>query len=104
MACASKNRLNNRAKIKTKTCVFLLLDAGHVFKPPTPSSHRADTHVCPRHGRERRKVLENKPVRPVRSIQPKPVKPVRKTRDQLEAKEDTLVKEKKIIIIKYLSI
>ena len=67
--------------------VFLILDVSHMFTPPTPPRHKAAVHVCPRHGRERRKVMENKPVKPVRSIQPQAVKPVRQVREQVEVKE-----------------
>lgn len=55
------------------------IDAGHVLAPPIHQESRSTLHVCSRHGRERTKILEQKPVKPSRSIQPKPVKPVRQT-------------------------
>jgi len=68
--------------------LFLVTDASRVFTLPTlPTtlSNRATSHVCSRHGRERRKVLDEKPVKPTRSIQPKPVKPVRQASRKLDA-------------------
>ncbi|XP_078381817.1 inactive ubiquitin carboxyl-terminal hydrolase MINDY-4B-like [Oculina patagonica] len=59
------------------------MDANRVFTLPTTPSNKASSHVCPRHGRERRKVLDEKPVKPARSIQPKPVKPVRQVSGKL---------------------
>ena len=35
---------------------------------------KATSHVCSRHGREHSKTLDEKPVKPARSIQPKPVR------------------------------
>lgn len=61
----------------------LVLDASRVFTLPTTPNNKASSHVCPRHGRERRKVLDEKPVKPARSIQPKPVKPVRQASGKL---------------------
>ncbi|XP_027058367.1 probable ubiquitin carboxyl-terminal hydrolase MINDY-4 isoform X3 [Pocillopora damicornis] len=55
------------------------IDAGHVLAPPIHQESRSTLHVCSRHGRERTKILEQKPVKPSKSIQPKPVKPVRQT-------------------------
>lgn len=84
--------------------LFLVTDASRVFTlptPPTTSSNRATSHVCSRHGRERRKVLEEKPVKPARSIQPKPVKPVRQGSRKLDASHNktflpTTVKEESV--------
>ena len=50
-----------------------------MLAPPIHQESRSTLHVCSRHGRERAKILEQKPVKPSRSIQPKPVKPVRQT-------------------------
>lgn len=80
------------------------MDASRVFTlptPPTTSSNRATSHVCSRHGRERRKVLEEKPVKPARSIQPKPLKPVRQASRKLDASDSktflpTTVKEESV--------
>ncbi len=63
----------------------LIVDSSRVFTLPTTPSNKASSHVCPRHGRERRKVLDEKPVKPARSIQPKPVKPVRQASGKLDA-------------------
>ena len=71
--------------------LFLVTDASRVFTlptPPTTLSNRATSHVCSRHGRERRKVLDEKPVKPARSIQPKPVKPVRQASRKLDASDN----------------
>jgi len=67
------------------------MDASRVFTlptPPTTSSYRASSHVCSRHGRERRKALDEKPVRPARSIQPQPVKPARQASRKLKAADN----------------
>ena len=69
----------------------LITDASRVFTlptPPTTSSYRASSHVCSRHGRERRKALDEKPVRPARSIQPQPVKPARQASRKLKAADN----------------
>lgn len=74
--------------------LFLATDASRVFtlpRPPTTSSNRATSHVCSRHGRERRKVLDEKPVKPARSIQPKPVKPVRQASGTLDASDNKTI-------------
>ena len=71
--------------------LFLVTDASRVFTLPTPSrtsSNRASSHICSRHGRERRKVLDEKPVKPARSIQPKPVKPVRQASSKLDVSDN----------------
>ncbi|KAJ7390324.1 hypothetical protein OS493_026200 [Desmophyllum pertusum] len=60
------------------------MDVSHVFTPPNNKT-TSHVHVCARHGRERGKVLDEKPVKPVRSIQPKPVKPVRQASGKLDA-------------------
>ena len=44
--------------------------------------------MCSRHGRERRKALDEKPVRPARSIQPQPVKPARQASRKLKASDN----------------
>lgn len=70
------------------------MDASRVFtlpRPPPTSSNRATSHVCSRHGRERRKVLDEKPVKPARSIQPKPVKPVRQASSKLDASDNKTI-------------
>lgn len=63
----------------------LILDASRVFTLPTTPSNKTSSHVCSRHGRERRKVLDEKPVKPARSIQPKAAKPVRQACGKLDA-------------------
>ena len=62
-----------------------ILDASRVFTLPTTPSNKTSSHVCPRHGRERRKVFDEKPVKPARSIQPKLAKPVRQASGKLDA-------------------
>ena len=63
---------------------YFIADVSHVFTPPNNKT-TSHVHVCARHGRERGKVLDEKPVKPVRSIQPKPVKPVRQASGKLDA-------------------
>lgn len=75
----------------------LILDASRVFTLPTSPRNKASSHVshvCPRHGRERGKVLDEKPVKPGRSIQPKPVKPVRQPSGKRDALDNKSVVSK----------
>ena len=69
------------------TNLYLISDVGHVLTPLAPPNYKAAARVCARHGRERRKVLGDKPAKPVRSIHPKLVKPVQQAREKLEAAE-----------------
>ena len=71
---------------------MFLLEIGHVLPPPKPAfNFKTASRGCSRHDREQRKILEDKPVKPVRSIHPKLVKPVRQTRGKYETLENKTI-------------
>lgn len=68
------------------------MEIGHVLPPPKPAfNFKTASRGCSRHDREQRKILEDKPVKPVRSIHPKLVKPVRQTRGKYETLENKTI-------------
>ena len=63
-----------------------------MLPPPKPAfNFKTASRGCSRHDREQRKILEDKPVKPVRSIHPKLVKPVRQTRGKYETLENKTI-------------
>ena len=63
-----------------------------MLTPPKPAySFKTASRGCSRHDREQRKVLDDKPVKLVRSIHSKQVKPVRQTRGKFETLENKTI-------------
>lgn len=63
-----------------------------MLTPPKPAyNFKTASRGCSHHDREQRKVLEDKPVKPVRSIHPKLVKPVRQARGKYETLDNKTI-------------
>lgn len=65
-----------------------------MLTPPIPQEDKGTSHRCARHGRERSKILDQKSVKPARSIQPTPVKPVRQASFHAPTPKETSVKSR----------